>query len=253
MAIWGKIVGGTAGLLLGGPLGALIGGFAGHMVDRYRQNADTLEGADKDVTGIRQVAFTIAVVALGAKLAKADGVVTRDEIDAFKRVFRIPPEEERNFAKVFNLARENTAGYEAYAQQIARMFHDSPQVMEDLLHGLFSIAMADGNLHPDEDTYLQNIARIFGFDNAAYERFRSYHSGRESRDPYQILGVASDASNDELKKAYRKLIRENHPDKVIAQGLPREFVDLANDKLAKINSAYDDVRARRGLQGSRRP
>lgn len=247
MAIWGKIVGGAAGLLLGGPLGAMIGGVAGHVVDKYRSAPDEGEDESNADSSLKQVAFTVAVVALGAKLAKADGVVTRDEIDAFKRVFKIPPEEEKNFGKVFNMARQNTAGYEGYARQVERMFRNSPQVMEDLLHGLFSIAMADGELHPDEDIYLQNIAGIFGFSETDYDRFRMYHSGAEARDPYQILGVASDISDGDLKKAYRKLIRENHPDKVMAEGLPQEFIDLANDKLAKINAAYDEVSRRRGV------
>ncbi len=247
MAVWGKIFGGAAGLLLGGPLGALVGGIAGHVVDKYRETPEDGEGEGPDASSLKQVAFTIAVVALGAKLAKADGVVTRDEVDAFKRVFRIPPEEEGNFGKVFDRARQSTAGYEGYAHQVERMFRGSPQVLEDLLHGLFSIAMADGVLHPDEDIYLQNIASIFGFDEDAYNRFRGYHIGEDVRDPYQILGVSSDISDQDLKKAYRKLIRENHPDKVIAEGLPQEFVEVANEKLAKINAAYDEISRRRGL------
>ncbi|WP_373088855.1 TerB family tellurite resistance protein [Sneathiella sp.] len=245
MAIWGKLLGSAAGLLVGGPLGALVGGLAGHAVDKYRE---TTELATEDHPHeVKQVAFTIAVIALGAKMAKADGVVTREEIDVFKRIFRIPPTEERNVGRVFNMARQDTAGYEEYAAQVARMFHDTPQLMEDLLHGLFSIAMADGVLHPAEDAYLQNVAAIFGFNETAYARIRSYHAADGQGDPYQILGVSPDISNDGLKKAYRQLIRENHPDKVIAEGLPQEFVDVANDKLAKINAAYDQVAKIRGL------
>jgi len=247
MAIWGKVFGGAAGLLLGGPLGALVGSIAGHVVDKFRETSDENAGDAPDNASLKQVAFTIAVVALGAKLAKADGVVTRDEVDAFKRVFRIPSEEEANFGKVFDRARQNTAGYEGYAHQVEKMFRDTPQVMEDLLHGLFSIAMADGVLHPDEDIYLRNIASIFGFDENDYDRFRGYHLGEDVRDPYQILGVTSDMSDSELKKAYRTLIRDNHPDKVIAQGLPQEFIDVANEKLATINAAYDEIAKRRGI------
>ncbi|TNE34838.1 MAG: molecular chaperone DjiA [Alphaproteobacteria bacterium] len=245
MAIWGKLIGGTAGLLIGGPLGALVGGLAGHAVDKYRESAEvtTAEGPHE----VKQVAFTIAVIALGAKMAKADGVVTREEVDVFKRVFRIPPNEEKNVGRVFNMARQDTAGYEEYAAQVERMFRDTPQLMEDLLHGLFSIAMADGVLHPGEDIYLQNVAAIFGFEEAGYNRIRSYHVRDGASDPYQILGLVPDVSNDDLKKAYRRLIRENHPDKVIAEGLPQEFVDVANEKLSKINAAYDQIAKQRGL------
>ncbi|WP_169542825.1 TerB family tellurite resistance protein [Sneathiella aquimaris] len=247
MAVWGKIFGGAAGLLLGGPLGALVGGIAGHVVDKYREGPDSEGDSVADGGGLKQVAFTIAVIALGAKLAKADGVVTRDEVDAFKRVFRIPPEEQKNFAKVFDRARQSTAGYEGYAQQVEKMFRDTPQVMEDLLHGLFSIAMADGVLHPDEYAYLKNIALIFGFSDDDFDRFRGYHVGEDVRDPYQILGVTKDISDADLKKAYRALIRDNHPDKVMAQGLPQEFVDVANEKLAIINSAYDELCKHRNI------
>lgn len=247
MAIWGKILGSAAGLLIGGPLGALVGGLAGHAMDKYRES--TAEAGDQVAEHqVKQVTFTIAVIALGAKMAKADGVVTREEISAFKRVFRIPPNEEKNVGRIFNLARQDTAGYEEYAAQVARMFHKTPQLMEDLLHGLFTIAMADGVLHPAEDAYLRNVASIFGFDAAAYARIRGYHARAEETDPYQILGVAPDISDEGLKKAYRRLIRENHPDKAVAEGLPQEFVELANAKLAKINVAYDQVTKLRGLQ-----
>ncbi|MCR9215365.1 MAG: TerB family tellurite resistance protein [Proteobacteria bacterium] len=246
MGIWGKILGGAAGLLVGGPLGALVGGLAGHAVDKYREASDE-DGKEGGLHHVKQVAFTIAVIALGAKMAKADGVVTREEVDTFKRVFRIPPDEEKNVGRVFDMARQDTAGYEEYAAQVERMFRDTPQMMEDLLHGLFSIAMADSVLHPDEDIYLQNVASIFGFDEVAYARIRSYHVKDGEGDPYQILGVDPDISDADLKKEHRRLIRENHPDKVMAEGLPQEFVDVANDKLAKINAAYDQIAKSRGL------
>jgi DnaJ like chaperone protein len=242
MSIWGKIIGGVGGFALGGPLGALLGGLAGHAVDRLRgQEA----GEDRD--GTREIAFTIGVIVLGAKMAKADGQVTRDEVDAFKQVFHVPPEEMKNVSRVFNLARKDASGYEPYARQIARLFDEGTQVLEDLLHGLFHIAKADGVVHPNELEYLRQVAAIFGFDEAGFGRIREHHMGADAADPYTILGVAHDASDAEVKSAWRRQINENHPDRAIAQGLPQEFVDLANEKLAAINDAYDRIAKQRGL------
>ncbi len=158
MSIWGKLGGAAAGFLLGGgPIGALLGAFAGHMlIDR-----DEVPGGESaDAPG---VVFTIAIIALGAKMAKADGVVTRDEEEAFKRIFRVPPSEEANVRRIFNLARQDTAGFEAYAKQIARLFRGNPAILEDVLDGLFEIAKADGVLHPGELAFLERVAEIFGF------------------------------------------------------------------------------------------
>lgn len=242
MSIWGKIIGGVGGFAIGGPLGALIGGLAGHAVDKIRGTEDTDE---RD--GTKQIAFTIGVIVLGAKMAKADGQVTRDEVDAFKQVFQVPPEEMGNVSRVFNLARKDASGYEPYARQIAKLFEPGSRVLEDLLHGLFHIAKADNVVHPAEIDYLQSVAALFGFDEAAFARIRAYHLGPDKADPYTILGVPHEAADDEVRKAWRKLIQENHPDKAIALGLPQEFVDLANDKLATINDAYDQIARQRGL------
>ena len=241
MSIWGKVLGGTVGFALGGPLGALIGGLAGHAVDRMRGQAP--RGPD----GTKEIAFTIGVIVLGAKMAKADGVVTPDEVAAFKEVFHIPPKEMKNVGRVFDRARQDAGGYEPYARQIADLFKDSPAVLEDLIDGLFHIAKADNVMHPKEIEFLQGVATIFGFNEADFARIRASHVGPDMADPYQILGVPHDASDDELKSAYRKLIRENHPDTLIAQGVPQEFIDIANEKLAVINDAYDRVTAQRGL------
>lgn len=245
MSVWGKIIGGAAGFALGGPLGALLGVAAGHfMYDNPRETA--LEESDGDPT--RQVGFTIAVIALGAKLAKADGVVTPAEIRAFRRVFRVPPEEEKNVARVFNLARRSVHGYEPYARQVAGMFRGNPAVLEELLGCLFHIAQADGSVHEEELAYLRNVANIFGFSDAQFARIREEAMGPDKADPYTVLGVAHDASNDEVKAAWRKLVRENHPDKLIAQGMPEEFVEVANQKLATINAAWDRIASERGIR-----
>jgi len=243
MSVWGKILGGVGGFAIGGPLGALIGAAAGHAVDRLRETA---EGDPADPNA-KPIAFTIGVIVLGAKMAKADGTVTRDEIDAFKQVFRIPPEEMKNVGRLFNQARRDARNFEPYAKQIGRMFRDNPAVLEELLAGLFHIARADGKVTDDELVYLEEVAIIFGFDAVQWDRIRAANSVSPEEDPFNLLGVTRDNSNDEIKAAHRKLVRENHPDKLVAQGLPQEFVDLANDKLARINAAYDSIRKLRGF------
>jgi len=243
MSIWGKILGGAAGFALGGPLGALIGGLAGHAVDRLRESGP--EAVDEDAT--KRIAFTIGVIVLGAKMAKADGQVTRDEVAAFKQVFHVPPEEASNVGRLFNQARRDARGFEPYAKQLGGMFRGNPAVLEELLAGLFHIARADGRVTDDELEYLKAVARCFGFDEVAWDRIRAGHLGPEASDPYTVLGVARDADEAAIKTAYRKQVRENHPDRLIAQGLPQEFIDLANEKLATLNGAYERIRQQRGF------
>ncbi len=240
MSIWGKVIGGMAGFALGGPLGALLGVGAGHAVDRMR--AGGAATADD-----RRLAFTIAVIVLSAKMAKADGHVTPDEIAAFKRVFHIPPDEMKDVGRLFDEARQDASGFEPYAEQIARLFASEPALLEELLGSLFHIAMADGHLHPRELDYLRRVAAIFGFDGRVFDRVRASLGESENEDPYTVLGLTQGVSDAELKRVYRKLSRENHPDTLIAQGMPQEFVDLANDKMAAINAAHDRIRKARGL------
>ncbi len=238
MSIWGKLGGAAAGFAFGGPLGALAGAIAGHMLDRQTEGESPAK---------KQVAFTIGVIALGAKMAKADGVVTRDEVEAFKQVFQIPPHEMKNVARVFDLAKTDVAGFEAYAGQLASLFSDSPQTLESVVDGLFHIAKADGVLHPNELVFLNSVAHIFGFSEAVFARIQARHMGPDKGDPYEILGVDRSRSDAEIKSTYRKLVVENHPDKMIAQGMPEEFIKIATEKLARINEAYDRIEQERGL------
>jgi DnaJ like chaperone protein len=248
MSIWGKIIGGAAGFaLLGGPLGALLGVFAGHAADKFVDSqAPALEGPE-DRNATRQVAFTIAVIALGAKMAKADGQVDRSEVAAFKEVFQVPQSETANVARVFDLAKRDSRGFEPYAKQIAKMFRKDSPVLEELLDGLFHIARADGRIHDAEIEYLKQVATLFGLSAADFARIREANVGPDQADPYTILGVTRAMSNDEIRNAWRKLVRDNHPDRLIAQGLPEEFVMLANQKVATINAAYDKVAKERGI------
>ncbi len=244
MSVWGKILGGAAGFALGGPIGALLGAGAGHAVDKMRESASDGGAAE---SGTKQIAFTIGVIVLGAKMAKADGLVTSDEVSAFKQVFRIPPEEMQNVGRLFNQARKDARGYEPYAKQIGRMFQENPVVLEELIDGLFHIARADGRVTADELEYLERIAVIFGLSEERWDRLRAANLGPEDSDPYSILGVERRASDSDIKRAYRRLVLENHPDKLIADGMPQEFVDIANEKLARINAAHDQIQKERGI------
>jgi DnaJ like chaperone protein len=253
MSIWGKIIGGVAGFALGGPLGALLGAIAGHAADvRIGQAGSATTELDDpsldDRSATRQIAFTIAVIVLGAKMAKADGVVSRAEVAAFKEVFQVPAHELRNVSQVFDQAKQDPAGFEPYAKQIARLFRKDHPVLEELLDGLFHIAKADGGVHEAEIVFLKNVANIFGLDENDFARIREGHLGPDKADPYTILGTNRMASNEEIKQAWRKLVRDTHPDKLMAQGLPHEFVELANEKLATINAAYDKVAKERGIR-----
>ncbi len=189
----------------------------------------------------RTVAFTIAVIALGAKMAKADGRVTRDEIAAFRRVFHIPREEEAGAARVYNMARTEVAGFEIYAAQVARMFRDRPKVLADLLEGLVFIAAADGEYHPGEAEFLGVVARIFGIGEAEFRVIRARHLPGES-DPWAVLGLAPGTGAEAVRKRYRTLVRELHPDLMIARGVPEEARRLAEQRLAAVTSAYGEIK-----------
>jgi DnaJ like chaperone protein len=248
MSIWGKIIGGVGGFAMGGPLGALMGMVAGHAYDK-KKTAET--GAMAGGDDAQQIAFTTAIIVLSAKIAKADGQVTRDEVDAFKELFNIPPNEVENIGRLFDEAKKDARGFEPYAEQIAGLFAHEPMVLEELLGALFHIARADGVLHPEELKLLRSMALIFGFTATEFDRLKAIHMGgrdEQRPDPYQVLGLKSDAGDAEVKKTYRNLIRENHPDTLIAKGMPQEFIDVANEKMAAINAAYDVIEKERGLK-----
>ncbi len=191
----------------------------------------------------RSVGFTIAVIGLGAKMAKADGLVTRDEVAAFREVFAIAPSEEQNAARVFNLARQDVAGYDAYARKIGALFGSGDPVLVDVLEGLFHIATADGEYHPHEDAFLRDVARIFGLSDGCFRGMMSRFVPEAPPDPYDILGVSPDAPEDVVRAAWAKAVRETHPDRLISRGLPPEALRLAERRLVDINKAWEDIRA----------
>jgi len=203
-------------------------------------------GDDGETDPNASVSFTIAVIALGAKMAKADGVVSEREVDAFKEVFKVAPDELANVARVFNIAKKDVAGFELYAEQVADMFAKQPEVLENVIDSLFHIAKADDVVHESELAFLHAVAEIFGLG----EKFRcikARHIQSGENDPYVVLGVDPCVTDGELKRLYREIVKENHPDRHIAAGVPEEMISVANDRLAVINSAYEEIVKERQL------
>ncbi|HEY1795923.1 MAG TPA: TerB family tellurite resistance protein [Stellaceae bacterium] len=241
MSVIGRIFHGARDWSLGGPIGALLERAANHLPHHLPHIHLHHESRPADDPR-RRVAFTIAVIALGAKMARADGEVTRDEVAAFAEVFQVPPGEEEHVRLIFDLARRSTHGFESYARQIGRLFAGNLLVLEDLLGGLFHIALADGEVCAAEDQYLREVAHHFGFTPQEYARIRLLYVGPPDDgedDPHHVLGIVHGASMDEIRTAYHRLVRENHPDLLMAQGLPPECIALANSRVARINAAHD--------------
>lgn len=189
----------------------------------------------------RTIGFTIAVIALGAKMAKADGLVTRDEVTAFRQIFHIPASETQNAARVFDLARKDVAGFDLYAARIRDMFGAGHQALVDLLEGLFYIAVADGKYHPNENVFLEEVARIFGVQSRDFVNMRARFVPDENPDPYCVLGVDPTADVETVRQAWRALVREYHPDRMIARGVPEEAMKLAEKRLIQANWAYEEI------------
>ena len=183
-------------------------------------------------------AFSIALIALCAKMAKADGVVTDDEVAAFASFFSFPEEEAPKVQMLWNLAQQDTAGFDAYARQVGRLFAGERGVLEDVLDCLYFVALADGVAHPEEERLLAEARDAFGLDAAAWRRVRASHVGLDRDDPRAILGVEPDADRAAIKAAYRRLARDNHPDALVARGVPAELVSIGEHRMAAINDAY---------------
>ena len=188
-----------------------------------------------------EAAFSIALIALSAKMAKADGVVTDDEIAAFRDFFKFPEEEADKVRMVFDLAQQDVAGFDEYLLRVVKIFEDSPEVLEDVLDCLFYVAVADGVAHPREFELLERAALAFSISEAAYHRLKAAHFGLGDDDPHLILGVAPEASAEEVKAAHRRLVRDHHPDALTARGVPIDLVRIAERRMAAINAAYEQL------------
>jgi len=258
--VWGKIIGGVAGFAMGGPFGAVVGAALGHAADNgglgdLRKGFGRLPAAFSPARlaatlGRREQVFAVCVVVLAAKLAKCDGPVNRLEIDAFKRGFRIPPQSARDIGRLFDQARDSPDGFEEYATQLAEAFADAPGVLEDVLAALFQIARADKPITVIEHQFLLSVCHRFGLGQAAWQRAsgaapRGAPADRD--DPYEILGIGRDATAADIRAAWKKLMRENHPDSLASRGVPEEFIASATAKVSRINAAWDRIKRERGL------
>lgn len=224
MSIWTRITDALAALTSGEGLSAVF---------------DRLRGPPE-----RTVAFTIAVIALSAKMAKADGSVTRDEVTAFREVFHIAREDEAGAARVFDLARRDVAGFEDYAARIKRMFGEDTPTLCDLMEGLFHISIADGVYHPAEDAFLERVAQIFGLSETQFRGLRCRFVPDATPDPYAVLGVTPEMPLEDIRAAWRRLVRETHPDRMFARGVPEEAIKLAERRMVDINRAWEQINAK---------
>ena len=244
MSIWGKIIGGTAGFALGGPIGAILGVMAGNIFDKSKKSRFNFNQISNNQ---KQNIFALSIIILSAKIAKSDGVVTKDEIEAFKEKFNIPKEEISQVSKIFNEAKKSTYDFKNVADQVGQLFLDNKILLEELLNNLFYIAEADGNLSINEIEILKSIANSFNLTEKEFQRiFHSRLKNTES-DPYKVLGVNREDSDDIIRKKWINLNKEHHPDNLIAKGIPQEFVDQANKELTSINIAYDKIKKFRGI------
>ena len=225
-------------------LGLCEGGAVRTALDRLWSTMTGVHAGEDDPRC--RVAFTAALIGLAAKLSKADGVSLKIEADAFERLYHVPSEEHANVTRLFDLAKQDVAGFETYATRIARALEGEADLKRDIFEGLFHVASADGVLHDAEERYLKRVAEIFGLSPAVYRETRALYV-HDSSDPYIVLGIAHAAGDADVKAAYKRLVREHHPDRLIGHGVPAEYVDQSTRKLAAINEAYDEIARERGF------
>ena len=236
MTIWGKIIGSATGFALGGPIGALLGGVAGHALDKFKTKQKIPEEL-----ALKQIGFTIGVIVLSAKMAKADGKVTKSEIQAFKEKINVPDNEIKNVARLWDQAKKTTDGFEVYAKQISYILEKNSSVLEELLNLLVIIAEADGKITNLEKIYLKEVSNIFGFSDQDFERICSSKLN-ENINPYKTLGVSIDTPLEEIKDKWKALAMKHHPDRLIAQGIPQDIIETNTYRLKEINNAWDLIK-----------
>ena len=235
MNIWGKVIGGAAGFAIGGPIGGLLGAVAGHAID-----TKVLPSYNTREDNYKNIVFTAGVIALSAKMAKADGKVSKVEILTFRKLVNIPRNNISQVSKLWELAKETTDGYELYAKQIYTLFQTQTSILERILDLLFEIAKSDGIIKSEELIYLKNVSDIFGFDKKTFDQLFALH--KTESNPFEILGVSLSDNLEEIQKKWKEMVKSNHPDLLIGQGMPVEFIESANQRLAIINSAFEEIK-----------
>jgi len=235
MAIWGSLIGGMIGLSLGGPFGMLLGSLIGGKISRAKSRAGFGSFAQP------QQIFALSLIVLSAKLSKADGQVSKEELIAVKDKLRIPENELDQVGKIFNKAKEESAGYEPYAQQIAQVYRGNINVLEEVINILFYIAEADGNVSESELRMIEHIAQIFGLTEIQFNSIKESRKSSDKLNPYIVLESNPDDTIEIIRKRYLKLSKEHHPDLLMSKGVPQEVIDESKAKMRAINSAWDQV------------
>ena len=235
MSIWGSLIGGFIGFSFAGPIGALIGSVVGGRISSTRRSSFQHSFAPP------QQVFAIALIILTAKLAKADGQISKEELIAVKNKLKIPDHEIGQVGKIFNKAKEDSLGYEPYAQQIAQIYRNNPTVLDEVINILFYIAEADGKVSDSEITMIRNIAGIFGISQNQFESIRESRKDSDKLNPYIVLGCSSKDDFTTIRKKYLKLSKEHHPDVLINKGVPPEVIEESKKKMRSINSAFDQI------------
>ena len=235
MSIWGSLIGGMIGLSLGGPIGMLLGSILGGKISRARAR-----GGFGDI-GQSQRIFALSLIILSAKLSKADGQVSREELIAVKDKLKIPENELDDVGKVFNKAKQESTGYEPYAQQIAKFYKGNLNVLEEVINVLFYIAESDGHVSDEEEKMIENIAYIFGLTQAQYLSIKESRKSSDKQNPYMVLESSPNDDLQTIRKRYLKLSKEHHPDLLLSKGVPNEVIEESKKTMRSINSAWDQI------------
>jgi len=255
MSVWGKVIGSGAGIVLGGPLGAVLGLALGHKIDKIRKldaknfNTSQKQSNENQFSQFndqeKQLAFATGVIVIAAKLSKADGQVSQDEVKKFREVFDFDSKDEFAIGEIFNSAKKSSDGYELYAKQLLSVFGSQQELYIEFINSLYKIALADGDLHPNEEKMIKGIAEIFKMPINLVEsikvQFFEVNRQYKTSDDYKILLSEPNDTDTELKNKYYKLVKEYHPDTLVSKGLPDEFLKFANERLSRINEAYDRI------------